>query len=399
MKSILTFLFFICFYMTASAQIRSQEYYEQRRAELFKKELEHYGLPTSDNGKPYDYSNPNVVLALFQKLQEKWQIRRKIPHTLPEKTIPKTVEETNLQRYDSLMQPFVDIYQLAGFEYGAEVEIVPTRRLHGYRHSNNPDEEYYYLDDARGDVALLARVEYERVRATKETLDFDTMMQLISDFDLAGFTAMTSYYAMKSKFPDKIDIIESISPLHTLSFWNINPRYDRNSSPQPFDNIGLERNNMMMYQLELGFERIPEKFIQTIEQIGDFDNNPLFFLASRALMDEKYELAKDIFVKTLLYSTKDYQYHIDRSDCFSIRNVELSSLWSLDSETQKTERIIKAMKLVSWEDFKAIQRKFRISKEQALFLIPEILPGQQQDFLDKKGKKHTVKLPKDFNLE
>ncbi len=399
MKSILTFLFFICFCMTASAQIRSQEYYEQRRAELFKKELEHYGLPTSDNGKPYDYSNPNVVLALFQKLQDKWQIRHKIPQTLPQKTTPKAVEEANLQRYDSLMLPFVDIYRLAGFEYGAEVEILPTRRMYGYRHSNNSDEKYYYLDDARGDVALLARVEYERIRATKETWDFDAMMQLISDFDLAGFTAMVSYYTMKSKFRDKVALIDSISPLHTLSFWNINPRYDRNSSPQPFDNIGLERNNMMMYQLELGFERIPEKFIQTIEQIGDFDNNPLFFLASRALMDEKYELAKDIFVKTLLYSTKDYQYHIDRSDCFTIRDIESSSLWSLNSEAQKTERIIKAMKLVSWEDVKAIQRKFRISKEQALFLIPEILPGQQQDFLDKKGKKHTVKLPKDFNLE
>lgn len=69
-------------------------------------------------------------------------------------------------------------------------------------------------------------------------------------------------------------------------------RYDAYSSKQPNLVIGYHQNHAMTVSLEKGFADMPEKLVQTIEEIGGFENNPLSFSIVDALRNENIRRQK-----------------------------------------------------------------------------------------------------------
>lgn len=396
MKTLFTLLFIVGFCVITSAQIPLEDYYRYRRQELFQKQLEKYHLPTKDeNGKEWDYADSKTNLKLFNLLADEWEKQRtyKLPHK--ENPNPRTtIQEQNLYKFDSLMMSYIRIYELAGLD-PYEAEILPTRRIYGYRNSENPNEEYGYLDDAQSDVTILAYREYDEKSSTS---DFGELMYLIKLFRLAGYSANEAYHRIQYRFSGHKhkETLNALAPFYTLSFWNIGNRYDDFSSPQPNEVFGYHQNYALKQTLKKGFLNMPKELIAEIENAQKpFKNNPLKYVAIDAVNTKDYNGAKDIFLNNLMYSTKSYHYHIDQGDFFTLKNVIISG-YPYIGEAEISKRLNEIVNLITWEEFETLRKKFNISNEQTLYLFPNVFTGDSRTFTDKNGKSHTVKIPEKF---
>ncbi|MEE1884213.1 hypothetical protein [Pedobacter flavus] len=79
---------------------------------------------------------------------------------------------------------------------------------------NETKVKIYY--DERSARALEA---YSAFLKKEATGNFEELMALVADFDIAGYTAVKSMERLKKRFPAKRDLIDVAMPFHGINFW------------------------------------------------------------------------------------------------------------------------------------------------------------------------------------
>lgn len=70
--------------------------------------------------------------------------------------------------------------------------------------------------DEQSDRAIQA---YSSFLKKENTANFEELMDLVADFDIAGYTAVKSLERIKKRFPEKKELIDVALPFHGINYW------------------------------------------------------------------------------------------------------------------------------------------------------------------------------------
>ena len=192
--------------------------------------------------------------------------------------------------------------------------------------------------DERSDRALQAYTTFLKKEATG---NFEELMDLVADFDIAGYTAVKSLERLKKRFPGKKDVIDVAIPFHGINYWRVLGAYtimDDIVSASAYLLAGETQNAEMNELLKSWLKASP----QLIEKI--YGHNETF---------EK--LLNDLIKK----QDKEFLHHFALSAAIALPYYPTVL-------KRKTKEIPSLRQLFTFDDFEMIRRYNKISGIQAI---------------------------------
>ncbi|GAB1463016.1 MORN repeat-containing protein [Pedobacter sp.] len=267
--------------------------------------------------------------------QKKWEANREereaIQRTTKElrekkaflKEVAATVAQMNAARFVS-----------AGFTAPEAVGLA-MESVGSVKTGNETVREIY---DERSDRALQAYTTFLKKEATG---NFEELMDLVADFDIAGYTAVKSLERLKKRFPGKKDVIDVAIPFHGINYWRVLGAYtiiDDIVSASAYLLAGETQNAEMNELLKSWLKASP----QLIEKI--YGDNETF---------EK--LLNDLIKK----QDKEFLHHFALSAAIALPYYPTVL-------KRKTKEIPSLRQLFTFDDFEMIRRYNKISGIQAI---------------------------------
>lgn len=270
--------------------------------------------------------------------QKKWEANREereaIQRTTKElrekkaflKEVAATVAQMNAARFVS-----------AGFT-APEAMGLAMESVGSVKAGNETVREIY---DERSDRALQAYTTFLKKEATG---NFEELMDLVADFDIAGYTAVKSLERLKKRFPGKKDVIDVAIPFHGINYWRVIGAYtimDDIVSASAYLLAGETQNAEMNELLKSWLKASP----QLIEKI--YGDNETF---------EK--LLNDLIKK----QDKEFLHHFALSAAIALPYYPTVL-------KRKTKEIPSLRQLLTFDDFELIRRYKNISGMQAIEIV------------------------------
>lgn len=229
-------------------------------------------------------------------------------------------------------------FSRAGFS-ASEANVLAMNSVGTVKTGNETKVKIYYDELSAG--ALEAYSEFLKKEATG---NFEEMMDLVADFDIAGYTAVKSLEKLKKRFPEKKDLIDLAMPFHGINFWKevgvytiLNETITASAYLNADDAQKAEMNNLLKSWLN--------DFPQLLGHIYyGYGDNKTFKM-----------LLKDLIIN----QDKEFLHHIALSAAIALPRYP-----SIIAED--TKDIPSLRQLLSFDDFEIIRRYHNISGIQAI---------------------------------
>ncbi|RYY69510.1 MAG: hypothetical protein EOO13_09305 [Chitinophagaceae bacterium] len=195
------------------------------------------------------------------------------------------------ERRNSILLPMKALYKAAGFT-GYETEILGYSHLHSKLTSDKQKNIYSFEFVPQSVAAKDALIEFNN---RFNSASFEELFDLVSSFNIAAFTALTSLQKLEKRFPEKKAIIGASYMMHTASFWG---KYNDNTYLPQYDKAEEGVKKTMLDIFRNWLKTYPEGAMMVASQAHP-QYNPLKIIAAQTFENGDYDEAAQVAILAL----------------------------------------------------------------------------------------------------
>jgi hypothetical protein len=195
------------------------------------------------------------------------------------------------ERRNLILEPLYAMYKEAGFPH-YEAEYLSYSHLGDVLTADKQKHIYTYKLNEQSYRARESFIEFNK---KLPTAGFDELFYLISDFNIASYSALIAMEKLEQRFPGKKEVLDAVGLLNTANFWGNGTE----GGGVQYASAGKQVQEKMLNSFAQWFVKYPEGAVQVTLKADPY-YNPLKLLARQADEKKDYEMSGRIAVLSLL---------------------------------------------------------------------------------------------------